>query len=267
MDNRAGLCFARQEAGGVADDLRLLPAFLQHACTEPAHGHDADLVPEHLRRTLDLELLLRSVHGFTSGGAHGGDHAGAPGKDACPKPCHSVYPCRTECISVQAGLNCRTYIRGDRTACIGHGIYAHCAGQPLCRSASGALQAFPRQHGLQSGFYGRRSILSLSSEVIAAHAFANASCDIFASRLYSFGGGLNLQRRIQRSLQIGSHRFRIAVKARFRHALGDALANMRAGAGYVQPVQEFHNGLQVAQILFRHTFTLPNGADQLGNVG
>ena len=164
-------------------------------------------------------------------------------------------------------MNCRTYIRGDRAACVGHGICAHCAGQPLCRSASGALQAFARQCGLQCGFDGGCSGLRVRREVIAAHAFANARCDIFTDRLYSFGGGLNLQRRIQRSLQIGSHRFRIAVKARFRHALGDALANMRAGAGYVQPVQEFHNGLQVAQILFRHTFTLPNGADQLGNVG
>ena len=78
---------------------------------------------------------------------------------------------------------------------------------------------------------------------------------------------MNVKRRVQRGFQIGSHRLRIAVKARFRHTLCNALANVCAGAGHVQPVQEFHNGLQVAQILFRNPFTLPDGADQLGNVG
>ena len=78
---------------------------------------------------------------------------------------------------------------------------------------------------------------------------------------------MNVKRRVQRSLQIGSHRFRIAVKARIRHALGDTLADVCAGAGYVQPIQEFYDSLQVAQILLRNTFTLPDCADQLGNVG
>ena len=80
-------------------------------------------------------------------------------------------------------MDCRAHIRCDRTACIGHGISSHPIGQPLRGSTSGTLQAFTRQHGLQSGFYGRRSILSLSSEVIAAHAFANASCT-YDGKLY-----------------------------------------------------------------------------------
>ena len=82
-NNRTGLGFACQVAGCIADDPGLLPAFLQHACAEAAHGHDAHFVPEHLRVTLDFQFLLGSIYGFAGGSAHSGDHAGAPSEDAC----------------------------------------------------------------------------------------------------------------------------------------------------------------------------------------
>ena len=75
-----------------------------------------------------------------------------------------------------------------------------------------------------------------------------------------------MQRRVQGGFKIGRDRFRVAVEARFRHALCDALANVRTGASHVQSVQEIKNGLQIVQILFRHLYALMNGADHLGNV-
>ena len=42
---------------------------------------------------------------------------------------------------------------------------------------------------------------------------------------------------------------------------------MRARAGYIQPIQEFHNGLQIFQIFFGNLFALLNGADHFRNIG
>ena len=42
---------------------------------------------------------------------------------------------------------------------------------------------------------------------------------------------------------------------------------MRARIGHVQPIQEFHDGLQIFQIFFRNLFTLLNGADHFRNIG
>ena len=75
-----------------------------------------------------------------------------------------------------------------------------------------------------------------------------------------------MQRCVQGGFEIGRDRFRVAVEARFRHALCDALADVRAGACRVQSVQEIKNSLQIVQILFWHLHALMNGADHLGNV-
>ena len=78
---------------------------------------------------------------------------------------------------------------------------------------------------------------------------------------------MNIQCRVECSFEVGRDRFRVAVEARFRHALRDALANVRTGAGRVQSVQKIKNGLQIIQILFWHLHALMNGADHFGDVG
>ena len=47
---------------------------------------------------------------------------------------------------------------------------------------------------------------------------------------------MNIQCSVECSFEIGRNRFRIAVEARFRHALCDAFTDVRASAGRVQPI-------------------------------
>ena len=163
-------------------------------------------------------------------------------------------------------MNSRAHIRGKSTSRIRHGIGGHCISESLCRSRTGTFQAFARQRGLQSGFNAGSCILCISGEIIAAHAFAYTRRDVLAGGLDTFGGRFNLQRRVQRGFEVGRDRFRVAVKARLRHALRDALADVRAGAGRVQSVQKIKNALQIVQILFRHLHALMDGTDHLSNV-
>ena len=47
---------------------------------------------------------------------------------------------------------------------------------------------------------------------------------------------MNIQCCVQRGFEVGRNCFRVTVKTCFRHALCDALADVRASIGCIQPI-------------------------------
>ena len=104
-NNRTFPGFAGQVSAGVADDLRLRLALLQDALAETAHGHHADLILEHTRGRMNLQLTLGGIHGRTGSGTHRGDDTGLTGQNACPQTSHGIEASRTQGAAGQAGVN------------------------------------------------------------------------------------------------------------------------------------------------------------------
>ena len=155
---------------------------------------------------------------------------------------------------------------GYGTSRTAHAVAGHSIRKTLCGTVTEGRKRILRQSTGHGGINRGGNRLHIACKVIAAHALTNTGRDVLTNGLHALRGGVNLQCGVQRSLQIGGHRLRVAVPSGSRHAFSDTLKDVCAGIRRVKTLKEGQNFLQILNILFRNLLALQQSGDNLTNI-
>ena len=260
-------CFLSQEAAGVSDDTSLVSALVQDTFAKAAHGHRTDVVAEHAGGTVNLQRSLCGIDCDLRSGTHRGDDTRLPGEDAGAQACHRVHTDRPERGAGQAGGDGGLDIGGNGRTSRSHAVISNGGRKPLCGTDAKGGKRIRRESGADSRLHGGSHRCGIGGEVISCHSGANTLRDIIAGGLHTFGRRMNVQRGIQRGLQIAGYRLSVAVPSRGSHAFRYTLKDVRTGFGGIQLLQEREDGLEVVQVFLLDFLALRDSGNDLCHIG
>ena len=261
-----GLRALRDIPGGVSDDPGLGFRFLGNAFPEAAHGHCADFIAENAGRRMDLQLGLRRTDGSAGRLPHGGNDRRASGVDTGHQAVHGAHANGPQGRGVEDPGDRALGVRPSCGSGRGQIVSGHSPGQAAHGGIAGFGQGRCRKLRVQRRFHGGGNGRGVGGEIVPGSAFADARRDIFAYGLHTRRGAADYEGAVQRGFQIGGDGFGIRIPTGLHHALGDALADVRAGIGGVQTIQEGKNQLEVFNILLAHFLAVLDGGHDFGHI-
>ena len=194
---------ARQIARGIADDLRLLLAFLEPPCPRPFIA----MTPTSSSNTRDGDLILSSdfaaLTAARGGGAHSGDDAAAPGVDARRQAAHSIEPGGAKQARGHGGGHSAAEPRGEQKGFADETVLSHAFADTGGYVAAGRLHARGRrldaQRTVERSFEVGGDSLGVCGPARLSHALRNTLLDMRADAV-----GIEAVEHLRDGLQVGN---------------------------------------------------------------